>query len=316
MKTIMTVNGAIAPEKLGFCQSHEHLMIKKGFPASVFSHQQIDDIEKSTAELIEYYEHGGRSVVDAQPLGACRDTENLLEISKKSRVQIIASTGFHKMIFYPENHWIKTINSDELTEIYINELTNGMYIDGDLHKPEKQINACAGQIKTAIDSGKISYIYEKLFTAAADAAIESGSPIMVHIETDSNPVYLAEFFEKKNLDLNKIVFCHMDRSIPDLNIHKELCKRGVYMEYDTIARNKYHSDEKEIEIISEMIESGFENQILMSLDITRDRIKNYGGRPGLSYILDNFINNLNSNGINKNLTDKFFIHNPAKFFSK
>ena len=48
---VTTVLGEISPEALGFCQMHEHIMLRKGVPALLDPALMADDIEKSTQEL-------------------------------------------------------------------------------------------------------------------------------------------------------------------------------------------------------------------------------------------------------------------------
>lgn len=313
---ITTVSGDISPSDLGFCQSHEHLSIIREYPASVSSDQCIDDWEKSCQELKLYRHFGGGAVVDAQGLGCGRDAAMLRDISKKSGVHIIASTGFHKMFFYPEGHWIYSISTDNLTRLYLAELTCGMFIDGDNGYPVKQISARAGQIKAALDIGEFTSQYRKVFTAAAEAAKISGGVLMVHIEKGSDPIALADFLNKQGVVPNRIIFCHLDRAIADIGIHREVCARSIILEYDTIGRPKYHSDEAEVRIILEMLKAGYEKQLLMSLDTTRTRLKSYGGNPGLAYIIEHFIPLLRRKELPEEQISLFFKENPARIFSK
>lgn len=67
---VTTVLGGISPEALGFCQMHEHIMLRKGVPASLDPALMADDIEKSTQELSLLRAAGGCTVVDAQPIAA------------------------------------------------------------------------------------------------------------------------------------------------------------------------------------------------------------------------------------------------------
>jgi phosphotriesterase-related protein len=309
MKCIATVSGDIKPETLGFCQSHEHLSIAGEYPA------RIDDREKSCRELDLYRRAGGQAVVDAQPLGCGRDASMLRTISEKSGVHIIASTGFHRMIFYPEGHWIYSTGADALTRLYLTELTGGMYIDGDAIFPEKQIDCRAGQIKAALDAGEFTPQYQKVFTAAAESARESGSALMVHIEKDSDPLALSDFLSRQGVSLNRVIFCHMDRAVPDIGVHREICTRGISLEYDTIGRPKYHDNEQEARIILKLLKAGYEKQLLMSLDTTRARLRSYGGNPGLDYILVSFIPLLLSKGVTEGQLRLFFVENPGRIFA-
>jgi phosphotriesterase-related protein len=139
---------------------------------------------------------------------------------------------------------------------------------------------------------------------------------MVHIERDSDPYQLADYLVKLVLHPDHIIFCHLDRAVADIGIHREICEQGIYLEYDTIGRPKYHDDEKEADIILELVKAGYEKQLLMSLDTTRSRLLSYGGVPGLAHILDAFIPLLLRRGLTETQIKTFFIENPARVFSR
>lgn len=310
MSYIQTVTGKVPPDSITFCHCHEHLMLSKGKSYEINNVLCIDNFEKSLIELQNFYSQGGSTVIDAQPIGCNRMAEDLVALSKESNIHIISSTGFHKMIFYPDNHWIFQYNAEKLTELFLHELRFGMYINSDNSAPYKYIRAKAGIIKCALDKCGLNPQYEKLFSAAADAANLTSVPLMVHIETDSDPLLLADYLEHRHVNLSRVIFCHMDRACPDLSIHKELCSRGIYMEYDTIGRPKYHSDEKEASIFLEMINSGYEDKLLFSLDTTRARLKSYTpDGVGLTYIIHTFIPLLKSFGISEHQIKKIACYN-------
>ncbi|GHU83141.1 hypothetical protein FACS189468_8030 [Spirochaetia bacterium] len=217
MGMITTVRGAIQAEELGFCQSHEHICILRGYSAFGGPDLCMDDPVKNWRELASYRQAGGAAVVDAQPLGCGRDAAMLKELSEQSGVHIIASTGFHKMNYYPEGHWMYTAGADTLTRLYLAELNRGMYLDGNTAFPENQGDSRAGQIKTALDKGGFTPHYEKLFAAAAAAALSAGVPLMVHIERDSDPLALADFLYNQGLLLSGLIFCHLDRAVAGHN---------------------------------------------------------------------------------------------------
>ena len=109
MKEIITVTGRIAPEELGFCQCHEHIAMSKGISYQINPALCIDDMEKSLEEAKRFHLAGGQSFIEAQPCGANRMALELRSLSEDSGVHIIASTGFHKLCFYPKEHWIRTL---------------------------------------------------------------------------------------------------------------------------------------------------------------------------------------------------------------
>jgi phosphotriesterase-related protein len=245
------------------------------------------------------------------------------------------------MLYYPEDHWIFKADAGELTRFYLAELNEAMYagenigsagpagsipegkpapgefgIPGDKAFPGGQSAGKAGQIKTALEAGTLDRQSQKLFSAAADAARESGCAMMVHVEQDADPAASADYLLKQGLAPSRLIFCHLDRAIGDLGVHKELCRRGAYLEYDTIGRPKYHDDEQEAKIILEMAEAGFAGQLLMSLDTTRARLRAYGGNPGRCHILESFIPLLKNRGFTEEHIRMFFVKNPARVFTR
>jgi phosphotriesterase-related protein len=192
-----------------------------------------------------------------------------------------------------------------------------MYMGCDAKAPARQTDIRAGQIKAALDAGPMTPQVEKLFRAAARAAAESGAPLMVHIERGGDPVALADRLEGWGAPPGRTIFCHMDRSVADIGVHRELCARGIYMEYDTVARPRHHSDAREIGIVAEMLEAGHGARLLMGTDATRARLRAYSGpsAPGLGYMLEKFIPAMEQRGVARPQIEAIFVGNPARAFS-
>lgn len=312
---IQSVLGKIDEDHLGYCQCHEHIFLRKGFSSLLDHNLWIDDLEKSTEELVLYKKAGGDSLVDAQPIGCGRMVENLAIASQKSGIHIIASTGFHKLIFYPKNHWIHNISTEAFSEIMIDEIKKGMYLECDLDYPKIQSNYRAGMIKVAIEKSGIAGRYEALFEAAADCAKKTGAAVQCHTEKGAYGEEVVKFFINKGVDPTKVIIAHADRRIDNINMHKQICELGAFLEYDTIGRCKYHSDKDEVRIIKEMIHAGFSKHILMGLDTTRARLKSYGARIGLDYILEEFIPLLQNNEVREKVINEITINNPKSVLS-
>ncbi len=313
MSNIKTISGVIPSQKLGFCQCHEHLMISKGVSYDVNPALCIDDISKSKVELLHYRAAGGQSVIDAQPVGCNRMESALGVLSEETGVNIICSTGFHKLYFYPEQHWIHTYSKNRLAEIYIHEITKGIFVGSDTSEPHAFCSLKAGIIKTALDKEGLTDRYQRLFLAAIDAAISTGAPMMVHIEQGSDPLALLKFLTLRGVPAGKLIFCHLDRACDDVDTIKRIVDKGVFAELDTIGRFKYHTDEREIEIIKELLAVGYGGQILCSLDTTRERLRAYTNHAvGLDYILKTFIPLMRNSGIEGEQIHNFFYENCVR----
>lgn len=312
MNRYMTIGGLIERENLGHCQPHEHLYIDETPAAAVNPYLRMDDLEKSTRELIQYRLSGGHSVVDAQPVGAGRNDGQLMEIAQRSQISIIASTGFHVPMFYAGDHWIHTASEEKLTELFGSELSCGMFADGRTGWPVQRSCRCAGIVKAAISSAGMTVRTCTLLRAAGRAAHAHGAPVMLHTEKGFCASAAVDLLTGLGLAPDRIIVCHADRQTQDLTPHRELAQKGVYLEYDTIGRFKYHSDVAEISLIGEMIRAGFGKQILLSLDTTANRFLSYGGEIGLHYLLVHFIPELQKAGISEEICRQLTQDNPSQ----
>ncbi len=312
MGFIRTVLGDIAPEELHYTQCHEHLLIEQDKSAEVSPVLLLDDLEKTTQELCRYRRAGGKAVVDAQPVLAGRMAEWQVKASEASGVHIVASTGFHKTIFYYDDSYLFSMQEEEISRLYIAEIRQGML--SSKKNGGVRIAARAGLIKTAVDAGGIDAdrVYEKLHRAAAAAQRETGAPLMCHIEQGADAAKVVDFYLNAGVAPGRLWIAHLDRANYDAGFHRELLARGVFMEYDTIARPKYHSDEDELKLIKEMLYAGYGAQLLLSLDTTRARMHCYGGETGLDYILSVFIPYLLENGVTKEQVVQMTVDNPKQ----
>jgi phosphotriesterase-related protein len=307
--SIRCVTGDVAKADIGFTQCHEHLFVREGISGRLNAALCMESSVKAQEELEMYYKQGGRTLVDAQPVGCGRMPRLLLEVAERTGVQIIASTGFHKTIFYPDNHWLRNTPIDDLRDIFIHELTRGMYILCDQDTPVTSINARAGMMKTAMDED-LTDIYTTLHTAASAASVATGAAVQCHIEHAETAQELIDFYADYDHNPNHLILAHMDRHVQSMDLMIHALERGVYLQLDTVGRFKYHSDDAEVQIIKHLVDAGFEDRILLGLDTTRSRLHAYGGDIGLSYILTRFIPHLKNEGFNEKIIHKFFVDNP------
>lgn len=309
---IQTISGWLKPEELGWCQCHEHIFLEKCKSAEVSPSLLMDDFEKSLAELKDYKAAGGCSIVDAQPAYSGRMAEYLFLASQRSGVNIIASTGFHKTIFYYADSPIFEWKEQKIANFFTDEIENAMA--GDTHNDYESAGSKAGIIKIAADTGGIyaDAVYTKLFEAAAWAAQITGAPVMTHIEKGADALEVVKFFEERNIAPERLILCHLDRAKYDFDYHKEVAETGAFLEDDTINRLKYHDNKTEAELILYMLEQGFKDRLLMSLDTTNQRLRHYGADMGLDYILNDFAPYLKSLGVREEDISDIMIKNPSR----
>ncbi len=306
MQMVSTVTGKIPADQLGFTQMHEHLYVTQGPATRLNPALLIDHEGKSAAELDAYRNAGGQSVLDAQPGGAGRDARVLQSISKSSGVQIITVTGFHLPVFYPEDHWTNTWEESRLYDHFAGELLNGL---------SEAPGITAGAVKAAMGGDGLTPRTAIKLRAAARAAAQAGVPLVLHTEKGFDAIIALRLCESAGLAPGHVLVCHADRDLSSYALHEDIAKAGAMLEYDTIGRFKYHDDESECRLITHMLDLGYEQHLLLSLDTTAKRLASYDDHAiGLPYLIRRFLPLLKRFGVSDQTIASIMIGNPMRVF--
>jgi len=313
MSFVRTVLGDIQPHEMGLTYSHEHIVIEESFPTTANPDFILNNTELISAELREFYQQGGRTVVDTMPANCGRNVIKLATVSRNSNVNIIAPTGIHLEIYYPPNHWRYHLSADELTSLFIKDITEGID-EYDYGCPIiKRTSHKAGLIKLATGDEKIAAHQQKIFEAVVHAHLETGAPVLTHTNSGKHAIAQAELFLKLGADLNHIVLSHVDKN-KDLGYHKELMHTGVYVEYDSHFRWKKGEENWTYTLLENLLPQ-YSNRIVVGMDMARNTYwKSYGGKPGLNFLLTTFKDKLAKMGLTKYF-DQMFYQNPQQLFS-
>ena len=309
---VRTVLGDIPPEAMGLTYSHEHIVIEESFPTVANPEFILNDTVRISAELNELYQSGGRTMVDTMPAACGRNVLKLAEVSRNSRINIIVPTGIHLEIYYPPNHWRYHLSIEELTELFIKDITEGVD-ELDYNCPIiKRTNHKAGMIKLATGEEKITDHQRKIFEAVVNAHHETGAPILTHTNGGKLALEQAELFAKLGADLNHVVISHVDK-MRDLAYQHDLMQTGVYVEYDSHFRLKSKGDDWTYELLEKMLPQ-YADKIVIGMDMAKNTYwKSYGGKPGLTYLVNEFRKELEA----KELIDyyeRIFFTNPQKLY--
>ena len=315
-RIIRTVMGDISPDKLGFCDCHCHPLILSDHLLSYNpDYFNVRDLDIAERELMEFKRAGGRSLTDCQPIGTGRATVEDVELSKRTGLNIISCTGFHMKAFYPDNHWTFTSSVDELTEIYVLEITSGMYINTEESFPYERISAKAGFIKNATEESDFDDIDKKRLTAAANASIKTGAPLLCH--TNKSALTHIPFLLDCGVEPESIIVAHLDKSNLNPNeYHYIIAELGVYLEFDSIVNSRRNTLEEETDLILKMIDKGYSNKLMFGSDPVRAVFKSYNNNGwGLGYIAGSFLDILRERGITDKEIEQITVINPGKAFS-
>ena len=346
----MTVRGPVDPSELGATLMHEHLFIdhrKKVQPtydtpateialwdqkltlASLHLARErkpiadnwiLADVEVAAAEVAEFRNSGGNTVVDVTSKGIRPDPVALRRVSYATGLNVIMGTGWYTKPFHPEDMGQRTV--EELTDEIIRDITVGVGETGIR-------SGIIGEV--GIDGNPITPNEIKSIQAAARASRATGAAMTFHrAGVGREKLQVLGIIGEEGGDLTRTILGHSDMIAGDLLLMKELLELGPFIEFDLLGRLDVplslppNSGEAATpsqglafaalvsEGIVNLIEAGYEDRILMSQDVcTKIQLKSYGG-TGYSFVVDRFLPHLRSLGVTNGQIDKLMVENPRQ----
>ena len=299
---IVTVKGPIAPADAGFVLSHEHLLCDLW--SIIRSYDGVlDDENLATAELMKYREAGGGTVVEVSSIGLGRNPAGLRRISDATGVHVVMGSGWYREEGYPP--YVYQLSTNELAQRIVEDLTNG--VDG------SEIRAgVIGEIGT--ERYHITPAQERVFRAAARAQKQTGVSIWTHT-THFGELALEQIalLREEGVPAQRIVISHLGDRFGARHF-RAIAEKGVFLGIDNIgySGDGYPPDEVRARNVVELIAEGFEDQLLLSLDICmKQHLHSYGGK-GYDYLQRKFLPLLAKVGVNEEKIAKMTVTNPAR----
>lgn len=310
---IRTVIGDVDPSTLGRVDYHEHL-----FQSSrMLPGEELVDREASAAEASRMKIAGIDAMVEATPIGLGRDPLGVREIAHQTGLKVVHTTGAHHQGHYGDDHWLRAESVNELATRFRREIEQG--ISGDDSSSyladASATDVKAGLIKAGAGLWRISHFERRALDAAAQAAIETGASVMVHIEWGSAVFEILDLLGAVGLTSNRVALAHMDRN-PDPNLHAEVTATGAYIGYDGMARFQYYPESALLECIAKALDRGADaSRFLMGADVARkSRFRSHGGMPGLEYFPARFLPRARKE-LGDDFMDKALVSNPATYLT-
>ena len=304
-KTIETVLGPVPVDQLGVTDYHEHLYVEP----PIWLHRidpdfALNDIEKSAAELREWYRAGGRTLIEMTAMDFGRNLKAIRAIAERvPEVHVLVTTGFNRP--YYMGRWVYEADEADMIRQVVREVTVGIGSTG----IRAAIIKCGTEYNIFDEAGK------KLCRVAAAAHRETGAPIITHTTAGTLGYEQVAFLAEHGVPPSRICLSHLDRN-PDFALHTKIARTGAYLGYDCFGKVKYGPDSVRVELLRRMVEAGLGQQILIGNDLGRPSYwRSYGGGPGLAYVLENFVPRLREEGFSEAVIDDLLIHNPRRFLA-
>lgn len=304
-RLVNTVLGPISYDMLGITDAHNHVWIEP-IPGAHTESPVLNQFDPILVELTDYHNSGGGSILDCQPGGCGRDGNTLIRLSKRSKINIIASTGFHRKRYYPSEYWLFNASQKKAAEYFIAELTTGLEETNNAPQP-----ALAGFIKIALEDTWLDCPLV-LLKAVAEAAQLTKAIIEIHTEKGTLAERAVDYFDNLGITPSQLVLCHMDKR-PDIALHTELASNGLMLEYDTFFRPKYDPENNLWSLIQKMVEAGLGSQIALATDMASwEMYKSIGNGPGLASLPCQIKTRLLQMGVNEDITRQLLGENIAQ----
>ncbi len=315
-----TVLGPLDAAKLGFTLPHEHISdapdVLKRWPKAWGGRPEF--VAKAVDTLKHVRAAGVGAIADLTTYDVGRDIPFLAEVSRKSGLPMIASTGQR---FFPPPSPVampaRTIQG--LTTFFKKEIEQG--IDGTGIK--------AGVIKIGIVGAAPSELEEIGLRAAARASKATGAPIRTHTKAaDRAGERHAAILEAEGIDPARVSFDHSDDS-GDMEYFLGLARRGYSLGMDHVHRGTSPdfkpSFERRAECIKRLAEAGFAGKVFLSQDSEfggallpadkREWRETIDPSDGLLFTTHKLIPHLKQIGVSDHDIRTMTIENPRRFFN-
>ena len=252
-----TVRGPISADQLGKVLLHEHIrVVFAGWDLDPIGHIQHDEeVRRAVERMTELLSFGVHTFVDPCPIELGRDVELMREVSEKSGMNIVCSTGF----YYEDDavgipHYWRCRWAEEIAELYLHEIENG--IDGTGIKP--------GVIKTATGD-PVGRHDRKTLIAAGIASAQTGLPIITHTTHSTGVPDQIAAFEKAGLDPGRCLIGHQDEQ-RDYSVLLQIVQNGFFVGFDRIGISRMAPEELRADNVARLVADGYVRQVCLSQD--------------------------------------------------
>ena len=316
---INTTAGTITPDKLGRTLVHEHVLA--GYPGWFMDtrlppFRRADAISRVVDSFQQLHAYGVRTVIDPCPTDLGRDVAFVAEVSQRSGITLICTTGVYTEAFGIP-YTFRYLETAAIEEIYIREIEDGIGSTG----------IKAGLIKIATGDGAVSDYERRMLTAATRAARATGVPLISHTENCSCGHDQIDIVTGEGVAANRLLVGHCDGR-DDHPYQASLAARGAYVGFDRFGLEVFNSDENRMRNLRQMIDAGYRDQVMVSQDKVNCWLGNIPGVGSaddiakivpnwtMTHLFERIFPRLLEMGVSQGDIDAILVENPRRFFGE
>jgi phosphotriesterase-related protein len=220
-----------------------------------------DAIETAVAGLERLWDLGVRTVVDLTVLGLGRDVARVRRVAERTRVLLVASTGYYTAALLPaffHTHGPGRLvgGPDPLLELFLRDIEIGIAGTG----------VRAGMLKVVTDLPGMTDDVQRVMQAAAAAHRRTGVPITTHTHAPSrNGRDQLLFFVDHGVAPERLVIGHCGDSV-DLDYLRGLMDAGATIGMDRFGMEHVLPDKDRLETVLTLLGEGYADRMVLSHD--------------------------------------------------
>ena len=305
MPHLITTLGPKRADELGMILPHEHVFVdlrtpdKPGYGLG----NAADVIGLMGPEIAKIQALGVTALVECSAVGVGRRADILRAVSEATGFPIVAPTGIYREPWVPA--WAHAASEDVLALWMQREL------EGEIERTGVQ----AGWIKLSAGDDGITPCEAKILRAATRASLATGAVMGSHTIRGRVVADQLDIIERMGHSPQRFIWIHAQNE-EDFAINLEMARRGAWIEYDGIGGGK--SDEFYMDRVVRMLDAGFGDQVMLSMDRGwYDPAQPGGGTPRpFTYLSEVFLPKLAAAGVDDATIRKLTCDNPFQAFAR
>ncbi len=302
---IITINGAIRPQKMGMTLIHEHLLVDFiGADKISFDRWNREEVLKAVLPyLLEVKKRGIKTLLDCTPAFLGRDVQLLQMAAQKSGLQILTNTGYYGAVdnkYLPK--WAFTETAEQLANRWTAEFEKG--IDGTDVRP--------GFIKIGVNPGPLSELHRTLVRAAGLTHLRTGLTICSHTGPALAGFEEIEELQRMGIHPSAFVWVHAQGE-SNKNFYTKAAQIGAWVSLDGMGWGDWENYASWLDLLKS-------NRLLHRVLISHDAgwykpgEANGGTFVGFTAIFEKIFPILRQKGFTQDDFNQLLIHNPAEAF--
>lgn len=305
MPHLVTTLGPKRADELGLILPHEHIFVDLRTPdsAGYAQGEAADVIARMGPEVERARAAGVTALVECSAVGVGRRADILKAFSAATGFPLVAPTGIYREPWVPA--WARVASEDVLAQWMARELSDEIAGTG----------VRAGWIKLSAGDDGITPIEAKILRAAAHASLATGAVIGSHTIRGRVVADQLAIIERAGQSPRRFIWIHAQNE-EEFAINLAMARRGAWIEYDGIGGGK--SDEFYVERVVRMLDAGYGDQVMLSMDRGwYDPAQPGGGVPRpFTYLSEVFLPKLAAAGVDDATIRKLTCDNPFRAFAR